>query len=95
MYLNLAKNELTHSGMERFAPILAKTDISELDLSLNPLGNSGVRCLIENLWEKIPKYNSTVSFKEKDLVGVNAVATQKPAEYRIGKPASIVKLTLS
>ena len=46
--LNLSKNDITQAGMEHFAPILTKTKLEELDLSLNPLGNSGVRTLAEN-----------------------------------------------
>ena len=52
--LNIAKNDITQSGIEKFAPILFRTKISELDLSLNPLGNGGVRCFADNLWEKVP-----------------------------------------
>ena len=48
LYLNLSKNDITCSGMEPFAPILLKTAIQELDLSMNPLGNNGVIVLAEN-----------------------------------------------
>ena len=51
-HLNLAKNDLTQTGIEHFAPIIGRTALIELDLSLNPLGNGGVRCLGENLWYK-------------------------------------------
>ena len=53
-HLNVSKNDITQSGLEHFAPILFQTNISELDLSLNPLGNNGVRCLSENLFENLP-----------------------------------------
>ena len=52
--LSLSKNDITSSGMEKFAPILAKTAIRDLDLSLNPLGNNGVRCLAEHLFGRVP-----------------------------------------
>jgi len=52
-HINLSKNDITSSSVEKFAPILYKTGITELDLSLNPLGNNGVRCLAENLFERI------------------------------------------
>ena len=48
LYLNLSKNDITCSGMEPFAPILPKTAITELDLSMNPLGNNGVIVFAEN-----------------------------------------------
>ena len=48
--LNLSKNDITSSSIEKFAPILHTTAIEELDLSLNPLGNNGVKCLSENLF---------------------------------------------
>lgn len=63
-HLNLAKNEITHSGIEKFGQVLAKSTIQELDLSLNPLGNSGIRCLVENLWVKLPNYSSI--YEEED-----------------------------
>lgn len=47
-HLNLSKNDITQSGIEKFAPILYKTSLTELDLSLNPLGSNGVRILSEN-----------------------------------------------
>jgi hypothetical protein len=52
-HINLSKNDITSSGIEKFGPILFRTAISELDLSQNPLGNNGVRCLSENLFEKV------------------------------------------
>ena len=52
--LSLSKNDITSSGLEKFAPILPKTAIRDLDLSLNPLGNNGVRCLAENLFDRVP-----------------------------------------
>ena len=51
--LSLSKNDITSSGLEKFAPIIVKTAIRDLDLSLNPLGNNGIRCLADNLFEKI------------------------------------------
>ena len=50
-FLNIAKNDITCYGMEKFAPVLHTTAIMELDLSLNPLGNNGVKVLADNLWE--------------------------------------------
>lgn len=52
-YLNLSKNDITSSSIEKFAPILHRTALEELDLSLNPLGNNGVRCLSENFSERV------------------------------------------
>ena len=46
--MNLSKNDITQTGIEKFAPILHLTGIQELDLSLNPLGNNGIRTLAEN-----------------------------------------------
>lgn len=51
--LNLSKNDITSSGLETFAPMLHTTAIKDLDLSLNPLGNSGIRILSENLFEMV------------------------------------------
>ena len=52
--LCLSKNDITSSGIEKFAPVLFYSAITELDLSLNPLGNNGVKCLSENLFEQVP-----------------------------------------
>ena len=52
--LSLRKNDITSSGIEKFAPILYKTAITDLDLSLNPLGNNGIKCLAENMFELVP-----------------------------------------
>ena len=46
--LNLSKNDITAAGIEHFAFVLWKTGIQELDISLNPLGNAGVKYLAEN-----------------------------------------------
>lgn len=43
--MNIAKNDITVSGLEAFAEILPTTGIAELDLSLNPLGNAGMTVL--------------------------------------------------
>ena len=56
--LNLSKNDITSSGIEKFSTILYRTAISELDLSQNPLGNNGVRCLSEHLIEKVQSYQN-------------------------------------
>ena len=61
--MNLSKNDITQSGLEHFAPILFKTNISELDLSLNPLGNNGVRCLSENFFENLPSERRGITRK--------------------------------
>lgn len=82
--LNLAKNDITVSGIEVFAPILYRTGITELDLSLNPLGNNGVRCLSENLWEKVYINNSILGLENYN-----------PDKYTHGKKCSLLKLDLS
>ena len=40
--LNVAKNDLTVNGIEAFAKVLVTTQIQELDISFNPLGNVGI-----------------------------------------------------
>ncbi|CDW86885.1 UNKNOWN [Stylonychia lemnae] len=43
--LNLASNEITSYGMDRLKDTLLSTEIKELDLSGNPLGNQGIEYL--------------------------------------------------
>lgn len=40
--INLSNNEITSYGMERLKDALLTTDIRELDLNGNPLGNQGI-----------------------------------------------------
>ena len=51
LHLNLSKNDITQTGLESFAPALQGTNLTELDLSLNPLGNNGIKCLADNFTE--------------------------------------------
>lgn len=43
--LNISNNDLTSFGMERLKDALIKTEIQELDISSNPLGNQGLEYL--------------------------------------------------
>ena len=43
--LNIAKNDITVSGLEPLAEILSLTSVEDLDLSMNPLGNAGIAVL--------------------------------------------------
>lgn len=61
--LNLSKNDITSSGLETFAPMLHTTAIRELDMSLNPLGNTGIRIIAENLFELITDKRRNVTVK--------------------------------
>ena len=90
-HLNLAKNDITQSGIEKFAPILPQTSISELDMSLNPLGNGGVRILAENLWG-----TSTIRTMTSLETEYESMPTEvAEASVRRGKRCGIVKLNLS
>ena len=54
LYLNLSKNDISSAGIEHFSLVLCYTGIQELDISLNPLGNAGVKFFAENgLFKKI------------------------------------------
>ena len=81
MNLNVSKNDITSSGIEKLAPILHMTNISELDLSLNPLGNSGIKCLAENFFERIIEERKTGlpvvrKGKKCSLVRLNLIETK-------------------
>ena len=77
--LSLCKNDITSSGLEKFAPIIVKTAIKDLDLSLNPLGNNGIRCFVDNLFEKIPdphRAGKYMNGKKCSLVKLNLSETK-------------------
>jgi len=75
--LNLSKNDITSTGIEKFAPILYLTSITELDLSLNPLGNNGVKFLAEHLFERIEDGKSLSRRGQKcNLVRLNLTETK-------------------
>mmetsp|Transcript_24080 Transcript_24080/g.32290 ORF Transcript_24080/g.32290 Transcript_24080/m.32290 type:complete len:279 (+) Transcript_24080:141-977(+) len=90
--LNIAKNDITSSGMEKFAPILHRTAISELDISLNPLGNNGVRCLAENLWEKVYHH---ITLSQRETISVTELNFRDVDKYSNGKKCALLKLNLS
>jgi Ran GTPase-activating protein (RanGAP) involved in mRNA processing and transport len=48
--LNISKNEITTNGMSRLKESLKTTIIVELDISQNPLGNSGIKELSNYLF---------------------------------------------
>ena len=54
--------------MEKFAPILHLTGIQELDLSLNPLGNNGVKIFSEYLWVPVDETNNRFASSYKKRV---------------------------
>lgn len=77
MNLNVSKNDITSTGIEKFAPILYMTSITELDLSLNPLGNNGVKFLAEHLFERIEDGRSLSRRGKKcNLVRLNLIETK-------------------
>ena len=43
--LNLASNDITTFGVEKLKQALLTTDLKELDVSGNPLGNQGIECV--------------------------------------------------
>lgn len=88
-HLNLAKNDLTQTGMERFGPILSHSGIKELDLSLNPLGNGGVRILAENLWD------SKNIHDDDSAIGESFPTEVYEAVQARGKRCNLIKLDLS
>lgn len=77
-HLNLSKNDITQSGIEKFAPILFRTSLTELDLSLNPLGNNGVKVLSDNFSENVPTERKGIFNKGKrsKLVKLNLSETK-------------------
>ena len=101
-FVNLAKNDITHSGIEQFGPVMASSTIQELDLSLNPLGSSGIKCLAENLWVKKPSYNSLLPDETPHPTSAsievnNAFGGQqrKAVEFIRGDKCQLQKLNLS
>lgn len=86
--LSLSKNDITSSGIEKFSPILCRTAIRDLDLSLNPLGNNGVRNLAENLFERVPDERRPGSLRKGEkcnIVKLNLAETkfQKEGGFKL------------
>ena len=56
-YLNIAKNEITENGIEALSQVLASTQLEELDVSCNDLGNVGIAELANALSPIVKKKN--------------------------------------
>ena len=69
-YLNVAKNDLTASGMEAFAKVLVTTEIIELDVSFNPLGNAGITELTGALTDRYRK-TGTRTFRNLNKLNIS------------------------
>ena len=74
----MSKNDITQTGIEHFGEILFTTNITELDLSLNPLGNNGIRSVADSLFEKVfdKRRNAIIRGEKCKVINLNLAETK-------------------
>ena len=83
-YLNVAKNDLTACGMEALAKVLVSTEIVELDVSFNPLGNAGITELTGALTDKY-RTVGTRTFRNLTKLNLSECSFQQAGAYKLFK----------